>query len=314
MRADSPQAEPFITWSAADTRILIIDDDAGSVNNISQVIRDYGSVYFATTGQRGLELAAELRPDLIMLDVEMPGIDGYHVCRELKADAATRGSSIIMVTGHSAVANEVAALEAGAADFVTKPPNIPLVRARVKTQLLVKKQADELQRLVAQDSLTGISNRRAFEEKLAAEWSRHQRQGEALALALVDVDHFKAFNDGYGHQQGDQCLRAVAQTLQQSLRRPGEVVARYGGEEFVVVLPHTQAIDCPGVGAWLCEQVRALAIAHEFSPTAAMVTISVGVASRVPVVGVEYTYLLHLADRALYQAKASGRNRPVVAV
>ena len=113
MRADSPQAEPFITWSAADTRILIIDDDAGSVNNISQVIRDYGSVYFATTGQQGLELAAELRPDLIMLDVEMPGIDGYHVCRELKADAATRGSSIIMVTGHSAVANEVAALEAG---------------------------------------------------------------------------------------------------------------------------------------------------------------------------------------------------------
>lgn len=311
-QADSLPAFQNQASALSDSVILIIDDNPKSIKALSLIIRDFGQVIFATSGQSGIAMTMKTKPDLILLDVEMPGMNGYEVCRQLKADAATRNCSVIIVTSHSSVDHEVAALEAGAADFITKPLNAPLVRARVKTQLLVKKQADELYRQVEQDGLTGIYNRRYFDQQYAQEWRRHQRQRSPLGLALIDVDFFKAYNDHYGHQQGDECLRQVAKGLHSALRRPGETVARYGGEEFAVILPYTELGEAQKIGLWLCESIRDLQLPHAQSEVAAHVSISVGLASCVPDGRSLPTSLLSDADDALYKAKANGRNRAVV--
>lgn len=309
MQVDSVSLVQDEPDSPADSVILIIDDNPRSIKALSVIIRDFGEVMFATSGPAGIAMTMKTKPDLILLDVEMPGMNGYEVCRQLKSDVATRNSGIIIVTSHSSVEHEVAALEAGAADFITKPLNAPLVRARVKTQLLVKKQADELHRQVEQDGLTGIYNRRYFDETYVQEWRRHQRQRSPMSLALIDVDFFKAYNDHYGHQAGDECLRLVAQCLKSSLRRAGEFVARYGGEEFVVVLPYTDDDEAIGFGPWLCQQIRDLKIPHAHSEAAEIVTVSVGLASCVPSIHWNCAQLLKQADEALYQAKAAGRDR-----
>lgn len=296
-----------------DSVILIIDDNPRSIKALSVIVRDFGEVIFATSGEAGIAMTIKTKPDLILLDVEMPGMNGYEVCRQLKADLATRNSGIIIVTSHNSVEHEVAALESGAADFITKPLNAPLVRARVKTQLLVKKQADELHRQAEQDGLTGIYNRRYFDEYYEQEWRRHQRQRSALGLALIDVDFFKMYNDTYGHQKGDECLRAVAQGLKSALRRPGEFVARYGGEEFAVVLPYTDIGEMHRFGPWLCEWVVGLQIPHGGSEASPWVSVSMGMASCVPGSLCSLHSLLGQADEALYQAKANGRNRAVIA-
>ena len=239
-------------------KVLVVDDDRTVRNVICRALSEEYETVTAENGLDGIEKVQSENPDFVLLDVEMPGMNGYEVCRQLKADAATRNCSVIIVTSHSSVDHEVAALEAGAADFITKPLNAPLVRARVKTQLLVKKQADELHRQVEQDGLTGIYNRRYFDQQYAQEWRRHQRQRSPLGLALIDVDFFKAYNDHYGHQQGDECLRQVAKGLHSALRRPGETVARYGGEEFAVILPYTELGEAQKIGLWLCESIRDL--------------------------------------------------------
>lgn len=313
MQADSLASFPDQTLAPADSVILIIDDNPKSIKALSLVVRDFGEVIFATSGAAGITMAMKTKPDLILLDVEMPGMNGYEVCRQLKADTATRSSNIIIVTSHKSVEHEVAALEAGAADFITKPLNAPLVTARVKTQLLVKKQADELHKLAEQDGLTGIYNRRYFDELFVQEWRRHQRQRSPLGLALVDVDFFKAYNDAYGHQDGDECLRAVASCLQGALRRSGEQIARYGGEEFAIILPYTEKDELLRIGSWLCEQIRELELPHAKSQVADCVTISVGLACTIPSIHSTQAQLLGLADKALYQAKANGRNHPEVA-
>jgi diguanylate cyclase (GGDEF)-like protein len=313
MQADSLENYPDKPLAPADSVILIIDDNPKSIKALSLLVRDFGEVVFATSGSTGIAMATKTKPDLILLDVEMPGMNGYEVCRQLKADTSTRSSNIVIVTSHKSVEHEVAALEAGAADFITKPLNAPLVRARVKTQLLVKKQADELHKLAEQDGLTGIYNRRYFDELFVQEWRRHQRQRSPLGLALVDVDFFKAYNDEYGHQEGDECLRAVAHSLRDAMRRPGEQVARYGGEEFVIILPYTDQHELHKIGPWLCEHIRNLERPHAKSQVSGCVTISVGLASTIPSVQVAPAQLLGLADKALYQAKANGRNHSVVA-
>lgn len=294
-------------------KVLVVDDDAMVRKIICRALSQEYETVVAENGEEGIEKVGAENPDFVLLDVEMPGMNGYEVCRQLKADAATRSSNIIIVTSHKSVEHEVAALEAGAADFITKPLNAPLVRARVKTQLLVKKQADELHKLAELDGLTGIYNRRYFDELFTQEWRRHQRQRSPLGLALVDVDFFKAYNDAYGHQEGDECLRAVANGLKGALRRSGEQIARYGGEEFVIILPYTEIDELRRIGSWLCEQIRDLRIPHAKSQVADCVTISVGLACSVPGINNTQTNLLGQADKALYQAKADGRNHSVVA-
>jgi diguanylate cyclase (GGDEF)-like protein len=295
--------------ASALPRILIIDDMASNIRVLSHILHDQAEIFFATSGSAGIVLAREKAPDLILLDVEMPNMDGYEVCQLLKADPVLAQSPVIFVTGHTRVQNEIRALEAGGVDFISKPLNPPVVLARVKTHLTLKRQSDILREQANLDGLTGIFNRRSFDQRLDEECRRHRRYGAPLALAMIDVDHFKRFNDLYGHQAGDDCLRQVAAAIQASAKRPGEMAARYGGEEFAVILPACDLDTAKKFGEMLCERVRQLAIPHQGSAAHGMVTISVGVTSITPKDNDAQQHLITAADMALYMAKNAGRNR-----
>jgi diguanylate cyclase (GGDEF)-like protein len=239
----------------------------------------------------------------------MPGMDGYEVCRQLKADETLRHIPVIFVTAHDDPEQETMGLDLGAVDFIAKPVNPKVVQARVKTQLTLKFQADLLRQLVFLDGLTGVHNRRYFDQQLALEWARSARTGAPLSMILLDVDFFKRYNDHYGHQAGDDCLKQVAATLKSNLRRPADLVARYGGEEFACILPETGLDDAVELANQLERQVRALAISHAYSDVATMVTISLGVATRDGVASGSASELLGLADAQLYLAKSTGRAR-----
>lgn len=290
-----------------EAKILIIDDSPTSIRLVSHFVRDMGHVHFATRGDSGLKMAIELQPDIILLDVEMPGIDGLETCSLIRNTPELADVPVIFITAHTSVDHEVAGLSAGAVDFIPKPLSEPIVRARVKTHLTLKRQGDLLRELALRDGLTGIHNRRAFDEQLLIECRRHRRIPASLALAIIDIDHFKAFNDFYGHQAGDACLRRVAECIEVSARRPGELAARYGGEEFAVILPNTDREEVARFGNFLVEQVRKLALPHEAS-SHQIVTVSVGLAAGRPPAEACDTQIVAAADSALYRAKAEGRN------
>jgi len=240
----------------------------------------------------------------------MPGLDGYEVCTRLKAEPRTKGIPVIFISGLSDESDEAKGLEIGAIDYITKPFSPPIVRARVRNHLQLKRYQDMLERLSVLDGLTGIANRRRFDETIDHEWLRSRRQGTTLSLIIIDVDCFKAFNDNYGHAAGDECLKKVASVLNDGVKRPGDLVARYGGEEFVVIMPETDAAGAIVIAETLRRSVVSLALPHAFSPAGDVVTISIGGATVVPARETQGPEgLLKLADTRLYEAKHAGRNR-----
>lgn len=290
-------------------RLLVVDDQPVNVQALYQTFAPDHQVLMATSGEQALALCASRQPDLVLLDVVMGELDGLTVCQRLKADPATQDIPVIFVTAHHDEAAETRGLAAGAVDFISKPINPAIVRARVKTHLTLKAQSDLLRHWVYIDGLTGVHNRRHFDERLQMECSRAQRQHSALSVLLLDVDHFKHYNDHYGHQAGDQCLRQLAATLRAQLGRPTDLVARYGGEEFACLLPDTDLPSALQLAGQIGQAVQALAMEHQASPVAGVVTISVGVCSKAPAQDVDCQALLRGADAQLYAAKAQGRNR-----
>jgi diguanylate cyclase (GGDEF)-like protein len=297
-----------LSAQADENTILIIDDNAETIQLLAAMVRDQGKVIFATDGLAGLEMARRQRPQLILLDVEMHHMDGFEVCRRIAADPDLSHSPVIFVTAHSSTESELAGLAAGAVDFITKPLIAPVVQARVRTHLRLQSALQSLQGQANRDGLTGLYNRRFFDERMAEEFARHQRQRDLMGVALIDVDHFKRYNDHYGHQMGDTCLKTVAHAIGSGTRRPAEIVARYGGEEFVVLLPNSDWAALEHYGAWICARVAALELPHAASPTVAHVSISVGLSAMLPEPGNAIELLLGQADRALYLAKQQGRN------
>ena len=292
-----------------NAKLLIVDDDPDTIRVLSGILRGMGDLYFSTSGLDAIRTVREKMPDIVLLDAEMPGMNGFEVCAALKAEPVTAAASIIFVTAHSDVENETRALELGAIDFIHKPVSPPIVRARVRNHITMKAQADELNRLASTDPLTGLANRRAFTAALELEWRRAHRSGHSLALLMLDLDYFKQFNDCYGHPAGDACLQATARILALSARRPGEMAARYGGEEFVILLPDVDGRGGEAVAEGVRLALWALEMPHEMSPLGGIVTGSIGVASVVPKDGAVAASLIAAADAALYQAKQSGRNR-----
>jgi len=292
--------------------ILIVDDSPHVIRLLTALVQGMALVHFAKSGAEGIKMAKKLQPAVILLDVDMPGMSGLEVCSALKSDPDTRDSAILVVTGHNNDTMEIAALEAGAVDFIGKPVNGPIVQARVQTHLTLQMQATKLRQLAHHDGLTDLFNRRYFDELLEAECRRHRRQNQTLGLAFVDIDNFKLYNDNYGHLLGDDTLKLVADVLKGAARRPGEVVARYGGEEFAVILPHVSMEDLLAFGQRLCDQVRQLAIPHAHSTQAGVVTISVGLTCQLPSAQEAPNQLMMAADAALYSAKAAGRNQAVM--
>jgi diguanylate cyclase (GGDEF)-like protein len=289
--------------------LLVVDDEKQNRTLLTELLQGDHRIILAKDGKQALDRAREHRPDLILLDVLMPEMDGYAVIRALKNDDQTRDIPVIFVTALDSAGDEERGLELGAVDYISKPFNPAIVRVRIRNHLQSVQQRRMLEQLAMLDSLTGIPNRRRFSEVYEQEWRRCMRDDVPLSLIVVDVDHFKAFNDNYGHAAGDEVLRRIASCLQTSLRRPGDFVARYGGEEFVMLLP---GIDSEGAGA-LSEHTRAdieaLRIPHAFSAVAPWVTISLGGASRIPTEGTPSPELFSLADTYLYKAKHTGRNR-----
>jgi diguanylate cyclase (GGDEF)-like protein len=290
-------------------KLLIVDDQPINIQTLYQVFAKDHQVFMATNGEQALAACRDKQPDLLLLDVVMPGMDGYEVCAQLKRDDSTCHIPVIFVTAHNNADDETRGLEVGAVDFISKPINPAVVRARVKTHLTLKFQSDLLRQMAFVDGLTGVFNRRFFDERLDAEWRRAERNSSSLGLVLIDVDYFKRFNDRYGHQVGDDCLKQVASCLKSQLRRGGDMVARYGGEEFACILPETEFDGAMAMAAQLERAIRALAIPHADSDVSRSVTISVGVAGKNGDTIGGPAGLLALADAQLYQAKHGGRGQ-----
>lgn len=290
-------------------KLLVVDDQAINIQVMHQIFGTDCQVFMATSGVQALSICQSNPPDLILLDVVMPGMDGFEVCSQLKASESTCNIPVIFITAYTDAAQETHGLSLGAVDFIAKPINPAVVRARVKTHLTLKFQSDLLRKLVFLDGLTGVFNRRYFDQQLALEWARASRSGAPLSMVLLDVDHFKLYNDHYGHQAGDECLRLVAQTLKSSLRRPADLVARYGGEEFACILPDTPFKDAMGLAQELEQKLRLQRIPHAQSNVAPIVTASMGLATRIAASLGDASALIGLADQQLYNAKQSGRAR-----
>ncbi|WP_210543439.1 diguanylate cyclase [Rhodoferax sp. PAMC 29310] len=306
------------TLLGADTgkpKLLVVDDQAINIQVIHQIFASDCQVFMATNGPQALAICKDNPPDLVLLDIVMPGIDGLEVCAKLQADEATRNIPVIFVTAHSDPAQETEGLLAGAVDFISKPVNPAVVRARVQTHLTLKFQSDLLRQLVFLDGLTGVYNRRHFDQQLDKEWGRATRNESALSVILIDVDNFKRYNDRYGHQSGDDCLKSIAKTLKKAMRRSADMVARYGGEEFVCILPDTSFQEAMFLAQHLEGQIRALEIPHEDSDISPWVTISLGVSARVEsddiglTTATDQAELVSRADARLYRAKSSGRGQ-----
>lgn len=299
----------MVNYSTRST-VLIVDDQPANIRILGEALKNDYQIKMATSGEKAIQIAAsEESPDLILLDIIMPGIDGYEVCKQLKNNYKTEKIPIIFITAKDQEEDETKGLDYGAVDYITKPFSLPIVKARVKTHLELKKHRDILEDLSTLDGLTGIPNRRKFDAYLKTEWKRAVRESYPLSLIMIDIDHFKLFNDNYGHGPGDECLKKVAKELSITAKRPADFVARYGGEEFSSILPNTSIEQATEFAELLRHNIEKLYIPHDFSPSGNRITISLGSATTIPTVKKSYDLLITSADNALYKAKSDGRNK-----
>jgi diguanylate cyclase (GGDEF)-like protein len=331
-----PKSQPAPT-------ILIIDDNPTNLGVAVDYLESSGfTVLVAQDGSSGLKRAQYARPQLILLDVLMPDMDGFETCRQLKLNPETCDIPVIFMTALSDTHDKVQGFSVGAVDYVTKPMQQEELLARITTHLRIQSLTQQLQQQNQQlqqqaialeqarheaetanqalqqvayvDSVTAIANRRRFDEHLRTEWQRLARDKEPLSLILCDIDYFKFYNDYYGHQAGDICLKDVAQTMDRVMKRAADLVARYGGEEFAIVLPNVRLKGAVHIARLIQMEIRHLEIPHAKSQVSPNVTLSLGISSRIPNVEQQPESLITAADRALYQAKAQGRNTYALAL
>jgi len=297
--------------SSSGTTILCIDDDHDILNRLENILTGAGyAVIKATDGKQGIREALERKPDLILLDIVMPGMDGYEICKKIRDNEETKNIPIIFLTAKKEDEDEVKGLKIGAVDYMRKPFHPPIVKSRIRTHLDLKLKTDMLGKLAFIDGLTNIFNRRKFDEMLNQEWKRAMRNKSSLSLIMSDIDHFKGYNDHYGHTAGDDCLRSVSRGLQNLLQRPADLLARYGGEEFAVILPETDYAGAIYISNVLLKGIEDLNIPYPHSPIAGHVTISIGVATSIPGSNCDKPrHLIEAADTMLYVAKENGRNQ-----
>ncbi|MEO5361979.1 MAG: diguanylate cyclase [Nitrospirota bacterium] len=291
--------------------ILIVDDEKTNIDVLVNLLNGEFRAIIAKNAEQALKRleSKEEKIDLILLDILMPEMDGYELSRRVKNNILTRNIPIMFITALSMVEDEIKGFEMGAVDYITKPFIAPIVLARVRTHVELKLKRDLCEILAMEDGLTGIPNRRKFDEFLEFQWNAIQRRKSPLSLMLIDVDYFKKYNDNYGHAAGDDCLRKVARMLKHSMPRAMDFVARYGGEEFACILPDTGQAGAVEVAKRLLNAVSSLQIPHEFSASANHITVSIGVSTITPPEAGTATDLIETADLALYESKASGRNQ-----
>jgi len=294
--------------------ILVVDDERLNRNLLAELLRHEYRVLLAKDGPGALRLArqeAGQQPSLILLDVSMPGMDGYQVIRHLKADDHTAHIPVMFITAQDEVADEELGLQLGAADYIHKPIRPAIVSARVRNLVNLARQKQALQQMAHHDGLTGLANRRLFDQALERACRRAARSQIPIGVAMIDIDHFKQYNDRFGHLRGDEALRSVADALARHANRPDDLAARYGGEEFVLLSP---------LGIGIQQQIEQfrhdvmnLGIPHPLSSTAPVLTVSCGVVLTLADQSTTPTDLLRIADEKLYEAKSNGRNRMMLA-
>ncbi|MEO5356859.1 MAG: diguanylate cyclase [Nitrospirae bacterium YQR-1] len=288
--------------------ILIVDDEPINIHALNSVLEGNYDITFAMSGSKALEIARRDQFDLILLDVVMPDINGFDVCRKLSSEECTRSIPVIFITANMSEEDEVKGLELGAVDYITKPIRPAIVKIRVDNHLKLKRYKDMLEWLSRTDGLTGIHNRRDFDDYLEREWKRGLRTKLPLSLILFDVDFFKLYNDTYGHLAGDACLKKISEAVAEIMNRCMDMFARYGGEEFACILPETNSKGAVVVGENIRQCISALDIEHEKSVVTDHVTVSLGVATVIPSSDASSAMLITLADKNLYEAKRTGRN------
>ncbi|MCQ8878878.1 diguanylate cyclase [Pseudoalteromonas shioyasakiensis] len=296
--------ESEIAQSLIKSQVLIVDDQAINISLLQKILSNHYQLTTATSGEQALEICKTQSPDLILLDIEMAGINGIETCKRLKSTPETKDIPIIFITSFEQ--HEDLCWQVGGVDFISKPINQTTVFNRVKVHLTLKLQRDKLLDMVYLDSLTQVYNRRYFDSHLIKTELSAKREGGDYTIILIDIDFFKQFNDIYGHLKGDEALRDVAQAIMHTLLRPSDFVARYGGEEFAVILPFT---DLKG-GILVAENIRknisALNISHSYN-TSKQLTVSAGIATLRGII--EQENVLKSADEKLYMSKQTGRNK-----
>ena len=322
-------------------KILVVDDKPDNLSLLSTICQLEGyEVKQCDRGKLAIELAINNIPDLILLDISMPEMDGFTVCKLLKRNHTTQDIPIIFISALNEIEDKFQAFKFGGDDYITKPFQNEEVILRIEKQLKtyylqaeleaknkqleakiekcqsveheLLKLTHEYSKLATTDGLTNVANRYQFDRTLAQEWQRGKREQFHLSLILCDVDYFKLYNDRFGHQAGDNCLKQVAQAILTVIQRPGDLVARYGGEEFGIILPRTTAQNALLVARKIGKQVENLALPHPDSSASKYVSLSSGVTSIIPNLKHTQEELLATADKALYQAKGSGRNCAVL--
>lgn len=293
-------------------KVLVVDDQEDNIELLCQTLEDHDMEPIATTdGRRAFAMALDARPDVIVLDVQMPDMDGYEVCAQLKKHEETKNIPVIFLTAiYSSEKNIIKGLELGAYDYITKPFREGELIARIMVMAKIKHTEDIVRQESHTDPLTGLYNRRFLEKRFSEELSRTRRTGLPLSCIMLDIDHFKSINDTHGHDFGDVVLQETALNLKQNLREY-DTIARYGGEEFVVILPSTNYDDATRVA----EKIRGVIAAHNYATNGITlaVTISLGVycGSTREELAETSPEFIRRADEALYKAKGSGRNRVV---
>lgn len=291
----------------SSVKILVVDDKVINIQSVNALLSSNYTILAATNGEDALKIAEEQLPDLILMDVVMPEMSGKEACMLLKSNAATANIPVIFITTITGDEEENECWESGGVDFISKPFNPQTLKNRVRVHLELKSQKDILMRLAYTDGLTGVYNRRYFDEHYAKLIRLSHRNDSPLSLLLIDIDYFKKFNDTYGHIDGDDALRAVAKAISSSMHRPGDVVARYGGEEFVVLLSDTDLAGAEYVTKNIVKAIDQLQIPNIASEYG-FLTLSAGLVS-LSGSAAKSTDMLKLADDCLYVAKREGRNR-----
>ena len=289
--------------------ILVVDDMTTTLLLLHDLLKDTYEVKIAKSGTKALEILESPNDiDLILLDIEMPDINGYDVCKRIKNNETIKNIPIIFITGRTSQEDEEYGLNLGAIDYITKPFNKAIVKLRIKNYLDLKIKNDMLEKLSMYDGLTNIRNRRFFDETFEKTFSEIKRDKKSLAVLMIDIDFFKLYNDNYGHGQGDETLRKVAKALEKTIKRASDFVARYGGEEFVILLKDINKDGVEAVANNLLNAVRELKITHEFSKIENYVTVSIGVSYYNSSSDITKLELLLKADETLYSVKNIGRN------
>ncbi|WP_022851827.1 diguanylate cyclase [Limisalsivibrio acetivorans] len=312
-------------------KILIVDDSDTSRMLLETMLRNagYDDLIMACCAREALTILGiegddeTSEPDLILMDIVMPDLSGIETTMLIKSEERFKDIPVIMVTVKESENSLEEAFEAGAIDFINKPVTKTELGARVRSVLKLKKETDrrkarereleeltrKLEKLSNLDGLTGVANRRSFDDFFEEEWLRGLRSQTPISLLMIDIDHFKLFNDTYGHMQGDVCLKRVAGAINKAIKRPGDFVARYGGEEFVAILPDTSLEGACHIADLIMDYVEELKIEHEKSTTNDFITVSIGVSSITPHRSISRDTLINTADSALYRAKEAGRGR-----